>query len=119
MAARPALYACPDCDGVGGRTPGCVRLKVSARGHSLGGATRRLYGSVAAPVALRDRVAILEPVPGARILRVILRRVGRVEGIARPLDRHRLVHEAAVRAIEREALAPERPVVGLSGPPTI
>src|ERR1700730_3155658 len=70
--------------------------------------------SVAAPVALGDRVGVLVPVPRARVLRVVLGRVGRIERVARPLDRQGLVHEAAVGAVEGEALAPIGPIVRLA-----
>src|SRR5439155_9243419 len=76
-----------------------------------------LHRAVARPVALGDRVRVLVPVPGARVGREVLGRVGGIERIATPLDRQLLVHERAVRAVEREALAPVGPVVRLPGAP--
>ena len=61
----------------------------------------------------RDRVLVLVPVPGARIRVEVLRRIGGIERIAAPLDRHLLVHERAVGAVEGEVLAPVGPVVRL------
>src|SRR5262249_43574261 len=66
---------------------------------------------VALPVAVWDRVGILVPVRGARIGGEILRRIGRIERESAPLDRELLVHERAVGAVQREALAAVGPVV--------
>src|SRR5690349_21821406 len=74
-------------------------------------------GSVALPVAIRDRLRVLVPVPGARIGRVVLRRVRRVQREPAPLDRQLLVHERAVGAVEREVLAAIGPVVRLTRAP--
>src|SRR5262249_55601439 len=79
----------------------------------------RLDRAVAAPVALGDRVGVLVPVPGAGVLRVVLGRLGWIQRIARPLDRQRLVHEAAVRAVERKALARGGPRVRRARTPAV
>ena len=73
--------------------------------------------AVALPVAVGDVGRVLVPVPGAGIVVEVLGRVGRVDRVADPADRQRLVHERAVGAVEREALAPVAPVVGLVGDP--
>src|SRR5215207_661138 len=72
---------------------------------------------VALPVAVRDRLGILVPVPGARIGGEVLRRVRRVQRVAAPLDRQLLVHERAVRAVQGEVLASVGPVVRLPRAP--
>src|SRR3954454_19372131 len=74
-------------------------------------------GAVALRVLGRDVGRVLVPVPHARVSVVVVRRVARVERVADPLERERLVHEAAVRAVEREALAPVAPVVRVPGGP--
>src|SRR5919108_1617365 len=63
------------------------------------------------PVTVRDVRRVLVPVPGAGIAIEIGRRVARVDRVADPLDRKDLVHEGAVRAVDREALSVVRPVV--------
>src|SRR3954465_1051511 len=65
----------------------------------------------------RDVGRVLVPVPDARVRVEVVRRVARVERVADPLERERLVHERAVRAVEREALAPVAPTVGVPGGP--
>ena len=67
------------------------------------------------PVAVGDVRRILVPVPGAGIAIEVLGRIGRVDGIADPPDRERLVHERAVRAVQGKALATIAPVVRLVG----
>src|SRR2546423_9841502 len=61
----------------------------------------------------RDVGRVLVPVPDARVRVEIVGWVARVERAADPLDRQRLVHEAAGRAVEGEALAPVPPALGL------
>src|SRR4051794_12351351 len=73
--------------------------------------------SRSAPSAGRDVLGSLVPVPRARVLEVILRRIAGVHGEAGPLDGLDLVHERAVGAIEGEVLAPVGPVVGLARAP--
>src|SRR3954451_23341363 len=65
----------------------------------------------------RDVGGVLVPVPHARIGVEVARRVAWVERVADPLERERLVHEAAVRAVEREALAAVAPGVRVLGGP--
>src|SRR3954463_16802843 len=77
--------------------------------------SRRLHTAgtlraVALPVLARDVRRILVPVPHARVATEVVRRVTRVERVADPLERERLGHERAVRAYEREALAPVPPI---------
>src|SRR4051812_18583577 len=67
--------------------------------------------AIALPVAIRDVGRVLVPVPGTRIVVVVLGRVARVDRVAEPLDREDLVHERAVGAVDGEALAPVGPVV--------
>src|SRR3954468_13718934 len=61
----------------------------------------------------RDVSRVLVPVAAARVGVEVVRRVARVERVADPLERERLVHERAVRAVEREALAAVAPIVRL------
>src|SRR4051794_5655791 len=80
--------------------------------------SRRLHTAgtlraVALPVPARDVRRILVPVPHAGVATEVVRRVTRVERVADPLERERLVHERAVRAVEREALAAVAPIVRL------
>src|ERR1700722_3629894 len=72
---------------------------------------------VAPPVAIGDVGRILVPVPGAGIAPEIIGRVARIQRVADPLDWQRLVHERAVRAVQREAGAPIAPVVRLARDP--
>src|SRR6202035_213391 len=70
---------------------------------------------VALPVSLRDVGRVLVPVPRARVAAIVVGRVARVERIADPANRQRLVHERAVSAVEGEVLAAVAPVVRLLG----
>src|SRR4051812_28532297 len=72
-------------------------------------------GAVALRVLGRDVGWVLVPVPHARVRVEVVRRVARVERVADPLEWKRLVHERAVRAVEREALATVAPVVRALG----
>src|SRR3954447_10869104 len=72
---------------------------------------------VALRVLGRDVGRVLVPVPDARVGVEVVRRVARVERVADPLERERLVHERAVRAVERKALAAIAPVVRPLGHP--
>src|SRR3954465_64007 len=63
----------------------------------------------------RDVGRVLVPVPHARVRVEVARRVARVERVADPLERQRLVHERAVRAVERKAVATVAPVVRAVG----
>src|SRR5215207_6157837 len=73
--------------------------------------------SVPCPMAVRDVRGVLVPVPGARIAIEVLRGIRRIDRIADPANRQRLVHERAVRAIQRKSLALVAPVVRLAGDP--
>src|SRR3954451_19388948 len=70
---------------------------------------------VALPMAIGDIGRVLVPVPGAGIAIEVVRRVGRVDRVADPADRQRLVHERAVGAVEREAGAPVAPILSRIG----
>src|SRR5688572_11235893 len=66
---------------------------------------------VAVPVLVRDVRRVLVPVPGARIVVEVARGPARINRVPDPFDREHLVHERAVRAVDREALAVVGPVV--------
>src|SRR5947209_11230143 len=110
QAAREATMARP--------IPPAAPLTMKRRAHGAVLVIRRhARESVTAPVALGNVGGILVPVPRARVTAVVVGRIARVERIADPADRQRLVHERAVGAIEREALAAVAPVVRLVGHP--
>src|SRR6478672_46467 len=93
--------------------PSAISSRTPAQSaSSAGGVT---IEPVPRPVAVRDVRRVLVPVPGARIPVEVLGRVRRIDRIADPPDRKRLVHERAVRAVQGEALATVAPVVRLVG----
>ena len=63
------------------------------------------------PVLVRDVGRVLVPVPSARIVVEVARGMRRIDRVSDPFDREHLVHERAVRAVDREALAVVGPVV--------
>src|SRR5437773_823408 len=71
--------------------------------------------AVALPVLGRDVGRVLVPVPDAGVRVEVAGRMARIERVADPLDRQRLVHEAAMGAVEREVLAAVAPVVRFVG----
>src|ERR1044072_6173919 len=68
---------------------------------------------IAVPVLGGDVGRVLVPVPSARIVVEVAGRLDRIHRVADPMDRQHLVHEGAVGAIDREALAVVGPVVFL------
>src|SRR3954454_8875868 len=84
------------------------------RSGGPGAAGSCLLHPVALPVPGGDVLGSLVPVPRARVLEVILRRIARVDGEPGPLHGLDLVHERAVRAVQREVLTVVGPVVGLA-----
>jgi hypothetical protein len=63
------------------RAATATSLLLAARG------TLGLDRAVATPMLLGDRLGVLVPMPHAGILRVVTRRLARVQWVARPLDR--------------------------------
>src|SRR5947209_71113 len=86
-------------------------------GRGRGRPSRRLGQPVAAPMTLGDRLRVLVPVPGAGIAVIVIGWIGGVHRVPDPLDWLDLVHERAVGAVEREALAAVAPVVRLERDP--
>src|SRR6266511_2704755 len=94
-----------------------VASATAARTPSAAGASAaiRWRHAVALIVAGGDVRGVLVPVPRARIVVEILRRVRGIDREPDPADRQQLVHERAVGAVEREAVAAVAPLVGLVG----
>src|SRR4051794_980515 len=110
--ARPATGAPRRSSSAAGAEPIPPRAPVTMTRRPAGDSGSSVsLEPIALPVAVGDVGRVLVPVPGARVAVEVAGRVARVDGVADPADREDLVHERAVRAVDREALAVVGPVV--------